>query len=26
MFGAAHFLALKLTVQMIPAWMPGDPT
>jgi uncharacterized membrane protein len=26
MFAAAHFLALKLTVQMIPTWMPGDPT
>jgi len=25
-FGAAHFIALKVTVQMIPKWMPGDPT
>lgn len=25
-FGAAHFFGLKMTVQMIPTWMPGDPT
>jgi len=25
-FGASHFIGLKITVQMIPTWMPGDPT
>ena len=25
-FAAAHFFSLKMTVQMIPTWMPGDPT
>ena len=25
-FGASHFFSLKLTGQMIPTWMPGDPT
>jgi hypothetical protein len=26
MFAASHFFSLKLTGQMIPTWMPGDPT
>ena len=26
MFAVAHFFSLKLTGQMIPEWMPGDPT
>lgn len=25
-FAASHFYSLKLTGQMIPGWMPGDPT